>query len=38
MAAYWTTMGSTYANIWNGNDVKTEVEAAAASMRETFSQ
>ena len=38
MATYWTTMAATLANIWNGNDVTTEVEAAAVSMREAFSQ
>jgi len=38
MDLYWTTMGGTLANIWNGSDVTTEVEAAAASIREGFSQ
>ena len=32
MGQYWTSMGSAFGNIWNGNDVKTELDAAAAAV------
>lgn len=32
MGQYWPAMGSAYANIWNGADVKTELDAAAAAI------
>lgn len=32
MGQYWPAMGSAYSNIWNGNDVKTELDAAAAAI------
>ncbi len=32
MNAYWPSMGSAYANIWNGNDIKTELDLAAAAI------
>ncbi len=33
MAAYWNAMAGCYANIWNGEDVVTELEGAAQAMR-----
>ena len=32
MGQYWPAMGSAYSNIWNGADVKTELDAAAAAI------
>ncbi|MCX7772439.1 MAG: maltose ABC transporter substrate-binding protein [Clostridia bacterium] len=32
MGQYWPAMGAAYANIWNGNDIKTELDAAAAAI------
>jgi len=36
MGSYWGPMGATFANIWNGGDVNTEIEAAATAMKETI--
>ena len=32
MGQYWPAMGSAYSNIWNGADVKSELDAAAAAI------
>ncbi|SHI79374.1 maltose ABC transporter substrate-binding protein [Thermoclostridium caenicola] len=32
MNTYWPAMASAYANIWNGNDIKTELDLAAAAI------
>ena len=29
MDGYWSSMGPAFNNIWNGSDVKTELDAAA---------
>lgn len=36
MGQYWQTMGAAYANIWNGSDPKTELDAAAAVVEASF--
>lgn len=36
MGSYWGPMGTAFANIWNGADVQTEIDAAATAMRETI--
>jgi len=37
MGQYWSSMGTAYSNIWNGADVKTELDTAAATMEASFS-
>lgn len=32
MNFYWPAMASAYSNIWNGNDIRTELETAAAAI------
>ncbi len=32
MNTYWPSMASAYANIWNGSDIKTELDLAAAAI------
>lgn len=32
MNTYWSAMGAAFANIWDGGDVKTQLDAAAAAM------
>ncbi len=32
MNTYWPSVASAYANIWNGNDIKTELDLAAAAI------
>ncbi len=32
MNTYWPSMASAYANIWNGSDIKTELDLAAAAL------
>jgi len=32
MNFYWPAMGSAYANIWNGNDIQSELDTAAAAI------
>jgi len=32
MNFYWPAMASAYSNIWNGNDIKTELDTAAAAI------
>lgn len=32
MNTYWSVMGSAYANIWNGNDIRTELDLAASAI------
>lgn len=32
MGTYWASMGPAYQNIWNGNDIKTELDSAAAAV------
>ena len=36
MGSYWGPMATTFANIWNGSDVKSQIDAAATAMRETI--
>ncbi|MCL2080625.1 MAG: maltose ABC transporter substrate-binding protein [Oscillospiraceae bacterium] len=36
MGQYWQTMGAAYANVWDGSDPKTELDAAAAVMEATI--
>ncbi|MCL2812579.1 MAG: extracellular solute-binding protein, partial [Clostridia bacterium] len=36
MGQYWATMGAVYANVWDGADAATELEAAAAVMEAAF--
>ncbi|MDF2821460.1 MAG: extracellular solute-binding protein family 1 [Clostridiales bacterium] len=33
MNAYWTVMGGIYTNIWNGNDVEAEMNAATTALK-----
>lgn len=32
LGTYWSAMGSAYSGIWDGDDVKTDLNAAAAAM------
>ncbi|MCL1964715.1 MAG: maltose ABC transporter substrate-binding protein [Firmicutes bacterium] len=38
MGQYWQTMGAAYGNIWDGADVVTELNAAAAAMEASFTE
>lgn len=35
MNTYWSVMGSAYANIWNGSDIRTELDLAASAVEST---
>lgn len=36
MGSYWSPMGTAYANIWNGEDIQSELNAAVSALKESI--